>query len=132
MQVNLSPKLPALMADPMRIRQVLLNFLSNAAKFTDEGTITLETELVSNPAGKTEVMVKVTDTGPGIAPADQKKLFQPFSQVDSSPTRKTGGTGLGLSICKSFIEMHGGRINLLWSEVNKGSTFFFTLPIPEN
>ncbi|MCX8025512.1 MAG: response regulator, partial [Thermanaerothrix sp.] len=55
--------------------------------------------------------------------------FQPFSQVDDSPTRRTGGTGLGLSICRSFVEMHGGRIGLLWSEVGKGSTFFFTLPV---
>lgn len=125
----LPEKLPLLVADPMRIRQILLNFLSNAAKFTDEGSITVEVEQVTSPEGKAEVMVKVVDSGPGIAPSDQNKLFQPFSQVDSSPTRKTGGTGLGLSICRSFVEMHGGRIGLLWSEVNKGSSFFFTLPI---
>jgi CheY-like chemotaxis protein len=74
-------------------------------------------------------MVTVTDTGPGIAPQDQGKLFLPFSQVDDSPTRKTGGTGLGLSICRSLIEMHGGRIGLLSSQVGAGSTFFFTLPL---
>jgi CheY-like chemotaxis protein len=74
-------------------------------------------------------MVTVTDTGPGIAPEDKGKLFLPFSQVDDSPTRKTGGTGLGLSICRSLIEMHGGQIGLLHSEPNKGSTFFFTLPV---
>jgi CheY-like chemotaxis protein len=76
-------------------------------------------------------MIAVTDTGPGIAQHDQAKLFLPFSQVDDSPTRKTGGTGLGLSICRSLIEMHGGRIGLLHSEVGKGSTFFFTLPLSE-
>ncbi len=120
--------------DNTRVRQVLINFLSNAAKFTDEGTITVKAAQVTSPEGKPEIMVTVTDSGPGIAAADQGKLFLPFSQVDDSPTRKTGGTGLGLSICRSLIEMHGGRIGLLSSEVDKGSTFFFTLPaaVPEN
>jgi CheY-like chemotaxis protein len=126
---NVSENLPLVRADSTRIRQVLINFLSNAAKFTDEGAITVETMLVNGPKGKQEVMLTVTDSGPGIAPQDQAKLFLPFSQVDDSPTRKTGGTGLGLSICRSLIEMHGGRIGLLRSEVSKGSTFFFTLPV---
>jgi CheY-like chemotaxis protein len=108
----------------------LINFLSNAAKFTDEGSIIVEAKFAVSPTGKREVMVTVTDTGPGIAAQDQGKLFLPFSQVDDSPTRKTGGTGLGLSICRSLIEMHGGRIGLLNSEVGIGSTFFFTLPLP--
>lgn len=122
---------PIVQADPTRVRQVLLNFVSNATKFTEEGSITVEASLTVSPEGKDEVMVTITDSGAGIAPEDQYKLFQPFSQVDDSPTRKTGGTGLGLSICRSFIEMHNGRIGLLRSEVNKGSTFFFTLPLPE-
>lgn len=71
----------------------------------------------------------VTDSGPGIAEEDQGKLFMPFSQVDDSPTRKTGGSGLGLSICRSLIDMHGGRIGLLHSEVGSGSTFYFALPV---
>jgi len=121
--------MPQVRADSTRVRQVLINFLSNAAKFTDEGTITVEAALVIGPKGKTEALVTVTDSGPGIAQQDQGKLFLPFSQVDDSPTRKTGGTGLGLSICRSLIEMHGGRIGLLRSEVGKGSTFFFTLPV---
>lgn len=121
--------LPLVRADQTRIRQVLLNFISNAAKFTEEGTISVEAMVVSSPKGKREVMVTISDTGTGIAPADQGKLFQPFSQVDDSPTRKTGGTGLGLSICRSMIEMHNGRIGLLRSEIGKGSTFFFTLPL---
>ena len=121
--------LPMVRADQTRVRQVIINFLSNAAKFTEEGSITVEVSLVTSPkTGHPEVMITVTDSGPGIAPQDQAKLFLPFSQVDDSPTRKTGGTGLGLSICRSLIEMHGGRIGLLWSEVGKGSTFFFTLP----
>jgi len=75
-------------------------------------------------------MVTVADTGIGIAPEDQGKLFQRFSQVDDSPTRRTGGTGLGLSIARSLVELHGGKIGLLNSEPDKGSTFFFTVPIP--
>lgn len=123
--------LPTINADQTRIRQVLLNFLSNAAKFTEEGSITVEASIVNHPEDNhPEMMVTVTDTGPGIALDDQHKLFQPFSQVDDSTTRKVGGTGLGLSITRSLIEMHRGRIGLAWSEIGKGSQFFFTLPIP--
>jgi signal transduction histidine kinase/CheY-like chemotaxis protein len=120
--------LPLVQIDNTRIRQVLLNLISNASKFTDEGSITIEAMPV-NEKTKPQIMVTVTDTGTGIASEHTHKLFQPFSQVDDSPTRKTGGTGLGLSICRSLVEMHGGRIGLLRSEVGLGSTFFFTLPI---
>ena len=123
--------LPRLMMDETRISQVLINLISNAVKFTEQGSITVEAKARENPFGKQEVLVTVTDTGIGIAPADQVKLFQRFSQVDDSPTRKTGGTGLGLSICRSLIEMHGGQIGLLSSEVGRGSVFYFTLPLPE-
>jgi signal transduction histidine kinase/CheY-like chemotaxis protein len=128
LQTVIPDNLPLVRADNTRTRQVLINFLSNAAKFTDEGAITVEVQPMTGPTGKPEVMISVTDSGPGIAAQDQGKLFLPFSQVDDSPTRKTGGTGLGLSICRSLIEMHGGRIGLLRSEVGVGSTFFFTLP----
>ncbi len=121
--------LPLVHADQTRVRQIMLNLVANAAKFTEEGSITVEAGLVFSPKGKKEIMVTITDTGAGIALQDQDKLFQPFSQVDDLPTRKTGGTGLGLSICRSMVEMHGGRIGLLHSEIGKGSTFFFTLPI---
>ena len=127
---KLPQDLPTVRADATKIRQVLLNLLSNAAKFTEEGSITVELGQGFGPQGKPEVFVRVTDTGPGIAQKDQAKLFQPFSQVDDSPTRKTGGTGLGLSICKSLVELHNGRIGLFWSDVGQGSTFYFTLPIP--
>ncbi len=125
------PDLPSVRADSTRVRQVLINFLSNAAKFTEEGDITVEASITTNPQTQgPEIMLTVTDSGPGIEEKDRHKLFQPFSQVDDSPTRKTGGSGLGLSICKSFIEMHKGRIGLLWSEIGRGSCFFFTLPLP--
>ena len=120
--------LPPVYADPMRVRQVLLNLFSNAAKFTEEGSITVEAALQSRENGAPEVLIKVIDTGPGISKEDQKKLFQPFSQVDASPTRKTGGSGLGLSICRQLVQMHGGEIGVE-SEEGKGSTFYFTLPV---
>lgn len=124
----IEPNLPTVRADAIRVRQVMINLLSNASKFTDEGDITVEISLKPGATGRNEVRVSVTDTGGGISEQDQEKLFQPFSQVDDSPTRKTGGTGLGLSICQQLINMHDGRI---WveSEVGKGSTFHFTLPL---
>lgn len=128
---EIQPNLPPVYADNTRIRQVLLNFISNAAKFTDAGMVTVEVKKSVSPDNKPEVMVVVTDTGQGIDERDQEKLFLPFSQVDDSPTRKTGGTGLGLSISRSFIELHHGRIGLLCSEVGKGSTFYFTLPVQQ-
>lgn len=132
LQHILPESLPIVSADNTRIRQVLLNFLSNAAKFTEEGSITVKAIETLSPDREPEILVTVTDTGEGIAREDRDKLFQPFSQVDDSPTRKSGGTGLGLSICRSFMEMHQGRIGLLWSEVGQGSTFFFALPIHKN
>jgi len=123
----LEPNLPAVKADPTRMRQIVLNLLQNAAKFTEEGTISVKAVRQVNSIGRTEVMISVTDSGVGIAPEDQKKLFQPFSQVDASPTRKAGGTGLGLSITRNLIELHGGHIEVI-SDIDKGSTFFFTIP----
>jgi len=120
--------LPIVRADPIRLRQVLLNLLSNAAKFTEEGEIVVHASVQTGPAGLPEILVSVADTGPGISQEDQTKLFQPFSQVDDSPTRKTGGTGLGLSISQQLIQLHGGRIGV-HSEPGNGSTFYFTLPI---
>jgi signal transduction histidine kinase/DNA-binding response OmpR family regulator len=121
--------LPLVRADPLKIRQVLINLLSNAAKFTDEGSIRVQAGVERRADGGEEVVVSVIDTGSGIAQADQEKLFRPFSQVDGSLTRKTGGSGLGLSICKHLIEMHGGRIGVE-STPGEGARFFFTLPVP--
>ena len=119
--------LPLLQADSIRLRQILLNLVSNAAKFTDQGQIEVSVSLVEG-ADPPEVLVAVADTGPGIEPAAQAKLFEPFSQVDASPTRKTGGTGLGLSICRHLVELHGGTI-WLESRPGHGSVFFFTMPV---
>ncbi len=120
---EIEPDLPVIRADGTRLRQVILNLLSNAAKFTEEGQITLRAW-----ADGEQLTISVSDTGPGIASEDQSMLFQEFSQVDASPTRRAGGAGLGLAISRHLVEMHGGRI---WveSEVGVGSTFFFTLPI---
>ncbi|MGQ0601041.1 MAG: GAF domain-containing protein, partial [Anaerolineales bacterium] len=121
--------LPAVRADHTRVRQVLLNLLSNAAKFTEKGSITLRARVIEDPAGPM-VQVSVTDTGHGIGPKDMPKLFERFSQVDNSPTRKVSGTGLGLHISRQLAELHGGRI---WVESEgvpgKGAVFHFTLPV---
>ena len=127
---RVEPDLPLVNIDPMKIRQVLINLLSNAAKFTDEGKITVEAFGSTGLTGEPQVTVRVSDTGPGIALEDQIKLFQPFSQVDGSLTRKTGGSGLGLSISDHLIRLHHGKIGLD-SEPGKGSTFFFTLPVSQ-
>jgi PAS domain S-box-containing protein len=125
---RVSPNMPAVRGDTMRVRQIFINLLSNAAKFTEEGTIAVEASVQRNPAGKMEALINVIDTGPGISLEDQEKLFKAFSQVDGSATRRTGGSGLGLSICANLVQLHGGRIGV-HSESGKGSTFWFTLPL---
>lgn len=122
--------LPIITADPTRIRQILLNLISNSAKFTDDGSITMIARKQENQKGGHEIYLAVADTGTGIAEEDQHKLFVPFSQVDGSPTRKVEGTGLGLSITRLLIDLHGGEIGVD-SELGKGSTFWFTLPLPD-
>jgi signal transduction histidine kinase/CheY-like chemotaxis protein len=120
--------MPSVRGDTMRVRQVLLNLISNASKFTEQGSITVETSIQRGLTGKMEALINVVDTGPGISSEDQKKLFQAFSQVDGSATRKSGGSGLGLSICANLVQLHGGRIGV-HSVVGRGSTFWFTLPL---
>jgi signal transduction histidine kinase len=138
-------------ADPARLRQVLLNVLYNAAKFTDEGSITVETRLDSAPsihgadaaekaigepnghngAGKSWVILSVKDTGIGIDPTQQHKLFRPFVMVDGTTTRKFEGTGLGLAISRNLIELMGGRISLYSDGIGHGTTVRISLPIFE-
>ncbi len=118
-----APDLPPGKGDERRITQVLLNLLGNAIKFTEAGDVTVEAA-----AADGWFTVSVSDTGPGIAAADQQKIFEEFQQADSSSTRRKGGTGLGLSIARRIIELHGGRI---WveSSLGQGSTFRFALPV---
>lgn len=119
--------LPTILADRIRVRQILLNLVSNAAKFTEEGQIAVSARAIERGA-QPELLIAVADTGIGISDEDMEKLFQPFSQVDPSPTRKAGGSGLGLSIARHLVDLHGGRI---WVESTpgEGSTFAFTLPL---
>jgi PAS domain S-box-containing protein len=123
---DIPEQLPFVQADNIRIRQVLLNLVSNAAKFTEEGHIGVSARTIQR-GSRNEVVIAVFDTGPGIDQEDQERIFEPFSQVDASPTRKTGGTGLGLSISRHLVELHGG---VIWVESipDEGSTFAFTLP----
>jgi two-component system sensor histidine kinase/response regulator len=120
------PELPDFfVGDPARLRQVILNLVGNAIKFTDQGEVVLRVEVDSQDAGAMTLHYTVTDTGIGIPAEKQKMIFEPFSQADTSTTRKYGGTGLGLSISIRLIEMMGGRI-WLESEPGCGTTFHFT------
>ena len=114
-----------LFGDAAKVRQVLTNLVSNAIKFTEHGNVVVRVMLDNEYESKTKIKISVSDTGIGIAPKDQNRLFNTFEQVDSSSTRKVGGTGLGLAISKSLAELMQGEIGLQ-SELNKGSTFWFT------
>ena len=113
-------------ADNTRLRQVMINLVNNSIKFTEHGKITLK----AAPLDGSRILISVKDTGIGISPEQLEAVFQEFSQVDTSTTRKAGGTGLGLPISRRLVEMHGGR---LWAESTgisgEGSTFFVELPV---
>ncbi len=113
--------------DPVRLRQIVLNLLGNALKFTARGEVSLHVQPVELPAAGCRLRFEVRDTGIGIAAEAQKTLFQRFSQADNSTTRRFGGTGLGLAICRRLVELMGGEIGAR-SELNHGSTFWFVLP----
>ncbi|MYM27732.1 response regulator [Duganella sp. CY15W] len=114
--------------DPTRLRQILLNLLGNAIKFTDRGEVRLDATALLTSDGCTSVSFDVSDTGPGIPAETLPRLFQKFEQADHSTTRRYGGTGLGLAICKELVELMGGAI-AAESRVGAGSTFSFTLPL---
>ncbi|PZU97817.1 MAG: hypothetical protein DCE90_06935 [Pseudanabaena sp.] len=127
---RIPPNLPDLLLDERRIRQVLINLLNNAVKFTDVGgSITLAVTLLSGEdyGGKAVLRFAIQDTGIGIAPENIKKLFQPFIQIDSALNRKYEGTGLGLALVKRIVDMHGGNVSIV-SELGVGSCFTIELP----
>lgn len=123
---------PYYRGDEFRIQQVLLNLLNNSIKFTEKGWVSVKVcKGEENFPGRDCLRFEVADAGPGIAPEDQTRLFQRFSQADASITRRFGGTGLGLAISKQLVELMGGRIGLS-SEVGKGSTFWFEVSLPRS
>ncbi|HEX9871166.1 MAG TPA: GAF domain-containing protein, partial [Candidatus Tectomicrobia bacterium] len=123
---QVQPEVPdVLVGDPGRVRQILVNLIGNAIKFTEQGTITVHVEAVSQTHDDICMHVSVSDTGVGIPEAKQRMIFEPFTQADSSTTRKFGGTGLGLAIVKQLVELMQGQI-WVQSSVGQGSTFHFT------
>jgi two-component system sensor histidine kinase/response regulator len=124
---HVAPGIPEfLRGDPLRLGQILTNFVNNAVKFTEQGEIRLDIGLVERTGEKVQLKFAVHDTGIGMTKEQAAKLFQPFTQADMSTTRKHGGTGLGLTICLRLVELMGGRI-WLESEPGTGSTFYFTV-----
>lgn len=136
LKLNVADGVPAyVIGDPVRLRQVLLNLVGNAIKFTAEGGVTLKVEIDPTQKGDSrrnlnQIRFSVEDTGIGISQEAQRNLFNPFSQADSSITRKFGGTGLGLAICRRLIEAMGGEIAIDSTE-GHGSTFFFSVLLEE-
>jgi PAS domain S-box-containing protein len=127
--VLMPPEVPRyLRGDASRLRQILNNLVSNAIKFTHQGEVVIQAELMQETATHVQLRLSVRDTGIGIPKEAQAKLFQPFTQVDASTTRKYGGTGLGLAICKQLTELMGGKI-FLESEEGRGSTFSVELTL---
>ena len=118
-----------LLADPVRLQQILLNLIGNAVKFTDQGSIRLSADILGEEDGLIRLRIEVADTGIGIPPEAQQRIFLPFEQADGSITRQHGGTGLGLTIVRQLVRLMGGEIALS-SKPGEGATFSFTLRLP--
>lgn len=132
LESNIDPSVEAaIIADESRIKQILINLVGNAIKFTEKGKITLDVTATLIDESLQELNFSITDTGIGIGKEDINSLFVPFTQIDNSSTRKHSGTGLGLSICRKIIEEMGGRI-WIESELGKGSSFKFIIPVQIN
>jgi PAS domain S-box-containing protein len=126
------PNFPdSLLGDPIRIRQIVTNFLSNAVKFTDAGEVVAEVVTLHESERNIQVRIKVTDTGIGIPPERLAAIFESFTQVDGSTTRRFGGTGLGLTICRQLAHLMGGSVGVL-SEEGKGSEFYLDLNLKKH
>jgi two-component system sensor histidine kinase/response regulator len=125
--VRVARDVPArLIGDPLRIGQILVNYVDNAVKFTDRGEVTIRTEVESRSDTEAQVRFTVTDTGIGLSAAEQQRLFRSFEQADTSTTRKYGGTGLGLAISKRLAELMGGTVGVV-SDAGQGAQFWFTV-----
>jgi two-component system, sensor histidine kinase and response regulator len=121
----------AVAGDELRLRQILTNLIGNAIKFTKHGEVTLRIQCARRADAKTEVLFSVSDTGVGISKSAQRRIFEPFTQADSSTTRSFGGTGLGLAIASSLVQLMGGKLRVE-SRPGAGSTFYFTVSLAES
>ncbi|MEK6579630.1 MAG: ATP-binding protein [Bdellovibrionota bacterium] len=129
LDLKIPPHLPqTLRGDMVRIRQILMNLIGNAIKFTESGSVTVQVSVAEDSPGKVKVKTEVVDTGIGIQESAMGRIFEPFSQADPSMTRKYGGTGLGLPISRKLVEMMGGVLGVS-SELGRGSRFWFILPL---
>lgn len=125
--VSEGPVPKQIQTDPLRLRQILLNLVGNAIKFTKRGSVSVKVKLMSEPSGRMKLAFIVQDTGEGIAPEQAERLFQPFTQADVSTTRRFGGTGLGLVLSRKLAQALGGNVELTETKLGVGSTFTLTI-----
>jgi PAS domain S-box-containing protein len=129
LELNLATAIPSrIMCDPTRLRQILMNLAGNAAKFTEAGRVVITAACVTDPTGS-RIMLDVDDTGAGMTPEQSSRLFEAFTQADTSVTRRYGGTGLGLTICRRLAQLLGGEVRLVRTAPGAGSTFRLELPL---